>query len=478
MNKIYKLIIPLIPIIFLVIETCTYLKDSILEYLFFCLISNLYFFMGFRKKSMFYETFLATFLWLGFWLKISLRVSFNNSMFYSPIGNFNFSYEQWSGVFITVSIAILTLIIFSLIREKFFYYDKTNHSHNHISHFQFFYKKNRKIILCSFILFVILVTTLNAQWGIYQRGEITKTFLPYGLNNFFKLLLLYGFTSISTLFISYEIKLRNKVSILLYSIFNLETFFSSVSMLSRAMILNTSAVAWGILRSFNIRREKIGYKSLLIFSFITFLLFSSSIIAVSQLRKKMFIDSKATNALNTINISQTANHTLDLILGRWVGAESMFAVQGYKNRGFGLLYEALNEEYSQNKMSFFDKNFIKSPYINTDFEKHHFVTLPGFIAFLAYTDSLVFIFLSCLVLSLICFSLEFLSFKVSNKNIIFCSLIGYFLSFRLTHFGYVPNRSYLFLTALLLIILFPKIFNWIIKLRNFFVYIFKVRSFN
>ena len=58
-----------------------------LIYIFFSVAFNGYLYIGFGKKTIFFELILAVFFWLGFWLKTTIRMIFANSHFYEPVGN-------------------------------------------------------------------------------------------------------------------------------------------------------------------------------------------------------------------------------------------------------------------------------------------------------------------------------------------------------------------------------------------------------
>ena len=47
-------------------------------FLWFTITSNALLLYGFRKKAIFFDTFIGVFLWLGFWLKTTIRVIFLN----------------------------------------------------------------------------------------------------------------------------------------------------------------------------------------------------------------------------------------------------------------------------------------------------------------------------------------------------------------------------------------------------------------
>ena len=123
----------------------------------------------------------------------------------------------------------------------------------------------------------------------------------------------------------------------------------------------------------------------------------------------------------------------------------MLAVAQNKNKlGMPLLHEAFNESFQKKSPTFYEKTFyLKSKNDSTInmYENTQGNTLTGIIAFLFYSGSLLFVFITMLVLIIFANVLEFISFKASGKNLIFCSLIGQIIAFRFIHFGYLPKKN-------------------------------------
>ena len=60
--------------------------------------------------------------------------------------------------------------------------------------------------------------------------------------------------------------------------------------------------------------------------------------------------------------------------------------------------------------------------------------------------------------------IEFFCFKLSNKNIFLCSLIGQIIAYRFAHFGYLPASSYKLFLSIILTIIVVFLFQKILKL--------------
>lgn len=144
---------------------------------------------------------------------------------------------------------MLGLIVASFVRERFIfqYSSKSNeYSQKGISAF---YQANRNPILVSYVVLFFTVALSNIYLGIYQRGAITQTTLPFGLNGIYKWLLLFGLASFSTVILRCEFLIKKKASYLVVILSLSESFLTNVSMLSIGMILNVSALAYGMYMS-------------------------------------------------------------------------------------------------------------------------------------------------------------------------------------------------------------------------------------
>ena len=93
-------------------------------------------------------------------------------------------------------------------------------------------------------------------------------------------------------------------------------------------------------------------------------------------------------------------------------------------------------------------------------------TLPGIIAFLFYSGSYYFLFISMFIICIIGSLIEYLAFRFSSNNLIFSALIGQVISFRLIHFGYLPHQSYLLFGTIIITIFLVYLTNFFIKKIN------------
>ena len=167
--------------------------------------------------------------------------------------------------------------------------------------------------------------------------------------------------------------------------------------------------------------------------------------------------------------------TTPLLIDRWVGIEGVMAVSGYPKLGWDLWKSAWKESYNEHEISYYDNNLIDSPYVGTDKTVHHFISLPGIIAFFFYPGSFLLLFSSMFALGVFAATIEAFVFKLGGENVILCALIAQVVAFRYSSFGYVPKQSYLLFGTiflnLIIIWLADKAFERVYKKTA--VYLFK-----
>ncbi|MEN6318162.1 MAG: hypothetical protein ABFD82_05355 [Syntrophaceae bacterium] len=442
-------------------------------YTIFTLALNTLFVCGFTKRKIFFDTFMGVFFWLGFWLKFSVRVAFMGGKFQAAeqIGEFTGSGADYDRALLVSACGVTALLIARFIRSKFlFTYADVNKQVRLEGAFAL-YRNHRRIVLVSFVTLFVVITVANVAFGIYQRGSVPRAILPFGLSGVCAWLLLFGLASFSAVILDCEFRLKSAPYLVTIISF-LESFFSNVSMLSRGMILNGGSLVLGLIE--NAKRRCFGarlrYKIVIPILFLA--LFASSVFAVNHLRKNLFYYNFATPtsiSKSFIFKSLFASLSIDmdspavrfvvegltdlevLLLDRWTGIEGAMAVSSYSGLGWDLWKTAWQERYSHSGTSMYDVKILRSPF--ADMSEHHFISLPGIVAFFYYPGSYVFLFFSMLLLGLFGAGIEILTFKFSGGNIILCSLIAQVVAYRYASFGYVPYQSYLLFGSIFLNVL-------------------------
>lgn len=416
-------------------------------YIVFSVVANTMLYFCFRRQAIFFDTFIGLLFWLGFWLKLTFRLVFMNGDFVLA-GHFDGSPDAFDRAVLVAICGLSGLVLASYLRGKFlFNYPKVAVAGTQPGLFGF-YVDYRKYVLVFFLVFLVSVGYLNVHLGIYQRGGITKTILPFGLNGVFTWLLLFGMGSFVAIMLNFELRInRDKYWLAIVYSF-LEGVVSNASMLSRGMIISTGSLLYGVLYNFKINAFKVSKRFFVSIVLVFMLLFATSAFLVTYIRSATYLGALEIPAAEKSKDAQapldmTIDTAASLLVDRWVGMEGVMAVSSYPQLGWSVWKQAWQEVYNENVLSFYDKNFIDSAYKNTDTSKFHFVSLSGIIAFLFYPGSYLFVFAVMSLLGAGAALIEIFVYKVGGKNVILCSLFAQVVAYRFMSFGYVPAQSYL-----------------------------------
>lgn len=461
-------------------------KGNFFIYIIFSILGNYLLFYSFKKNAFFFESFFGLFIWLGFWFKFVCVISFRDGQFPEGFGSFDNTPESFDYALLISIVAFLAIIFSYRVRRQFFNY----HKKDLIIRKNTIYTNNKKIILFTLFVMFILINFLNLFYGIYQKGMIIDFNINIFIHSFFKWALLYGFTAIFALIIYFEINIYKNFFSLSAILLIFESFFSYSTMLSRGMIFNILAILYGAFRFNTMFHIKLKTSDFIKFIVLSFSLFYFSSLSVNYLRANYFYQGSSYNdsvlkkletnddlelyeskELNKDKLSFfNNNELLYLAMNRWVGIDSVLAVVGKNNiLSFKLLKDSLKEKFNKNKNSFYEQTFSV---INQYYSKKSIdnfikgVTLPGIVAFLFYSGSLIFLFVSLSFLIFVSSFIEYISFKITNFNMIFSALIGQIIAYRWIHFGYLPMNSYLLFSSIILtIFLISLLFN-MLNLKN------------
>jgi hypothetical protein len=450
----------LLTTIFLFVIAIKEYKGDSSIYVLFTIMSYALIYSGFRNNALFFDTFIGIFFWLGFWFKLTIRVAFMEGQFAIPVGNFDGSGASFDQALLVASCGFCGLIVASYIREKFLFVYPSKITDESLLGLSTLYVRYRIYLLTGFILLFVTIAITNVYFGIYQRGTVPSTILPYGLSGVYKWLLLFGLASFSALILKFEYIGAKKTSYSVALISLMESFVSNVSLLSRGMIINVSALMYGVFVGIKQYEIKLNIRFLATCFVIFVILFGSSVVIVNYLRAASFAEGyNALGKNSEVNtpksqpsdlIEQTANSTKVLFLDRWIGIEGVMAVSSYPDKGWDLWENAWQEKYSDNKTSFYDMELIDSPYKYTKMIKVHFVSLSGIVAFCFYPGSFLFLFICIFIVGIFASLIEIITFGLGGKNTILCALLAQVIAFRLCSFGYVPGQSYLLFGTIIL----------------------------
>lgn len=418
-------------------------------FILFSIVANSLLYFGFRKNAIFFDTFIGIFFWLGFWLKLTIRVGFMNGLINQGVSYFDGSGAAYDRALLVSTCGMTGLLAASYLRERLgLNYPKSLEGiaqpglHN-------FYVKNRRFVLSAFLFLVIAIAFTNAYLGVYQRGEIPRTVLPYGLGGVYTWLLLFGLASISALILRFEYSMAGKTTYPAMILSLLESFFSNISLLSRGMLLNVAALVYGSYKSVKTYKLKTSFTFVFVSFLLFIILFGASVYSVNFIRSSSYLGLNKAGSVEVSTVNKEAvNMTTQLLIDRWVGLEGVTAVSSYSHLGWNLWKTAWNEKYSDRGTSFYDKHLIVTPYQGEHMSQFHFISLPGIIAFLFYPGSYLFLFVGMFVIGFFAASIEFVTFRLGGKNLFLCALLAQVVAFRLMSFGYVPTRSYILFSAI------------------------------
>jgi hypothetical protein len=478
MNQIFK-IINLFFILFAIIITSLAISKhsgNIYYYIVFSIITNALLIYILNSKSLFFEIYLSSFIWLGFWFKYSLSLIFLNGVIYDSGPEENMINID-KAIFVSV-IAIFSVFLSIILRKKFF--REKNYQIKKESFFEKSYLKFRKVSIFLFIILFCFVGFLNFNLNIYQKGFIYQHEINFLIVSFIKWMLVFGMTTLSCFFIYTEILRAQKISLLLITVAFFEMFISYSSMLSRALIMNLSAITFSLSKYLDLIKNKF-FLFLFILVLITSMFLSNNYfsnhvrinyaqevgydVKNNKFNDKGEIKNDNDAAVKQFKVSNDPNvrpspinMSSFVIINRWSGIDSMIAVVSSKKLSFDLFFQSLKEKKIINHKTFYETTF------NVDWDGGKEVmigekrilkgnTLPGLFSYLFYTGNYYFLFTSIFVLTFIFSVFEIFCKRITNNNMIFVSFISFMICFRMFNFGYVPRDTYLFVISVLLSVL-------------------------
>ncbi len=451
-----------------------YIGNKII-FLIFGLLSNFIFLFTFSKKTYFFEIFFGGLLWLGFWYKSIIIIVFDKYNFREGAGvfkssNYNEQIQILDNSYTTICYGLAGFLLACLIKNtllnNFFDLKKNFQEKN-----KFLNIKILKFLLLIFIIIYLTITYSNFFLGIYQRGILPTYNLHFSISAIYKWLLLFGFSSFIAFVFIFAFK--NKLNIYLLSITSIvETFITNLSFLSRGMVFNLFAIFIGLYKSNKFYDLKINIKFFFIYLLSIIFFFYISVITVNYLRANLFF--VKTDTVKSLEISklsevdkspETKNlvvkkyntgkkaliEFLSLSITRWVGIDAVVAVESFEGKSFEFFKQSFNDEFNKNKYPFYEK-YVQKRVKKQNNTIQYGITTPGIFAFTYYTGSKIFVFITIFLITFLLLNFEKFVFLIFN-NLILCSILSQVLAYRLIHFGYMPQNTYMLLTSILITII-------------------------
>jgi hypothetical protein len=420
-------------------------------YMLFTVIANALLINGFRSSALFFDTFIGVLLWLGFWLIFSLRLCQGIPQF-TNVPRWGGTAEEFDHVLLVSCCGLAAFLFAAKIREKFFSYPHVGATDKK-SAIAYCYQRHRKWIVILCFVLVASVAVSNFVLGVYQRGLVSVVELPRGVSGIYAWLLLFGLTSLVAIIVHCEMQINRNISWVSICLVCVENFLSNVSMLSRGAIINLASIALGLRPALRSAAYKVTSGRQILAFLLAGTVVVCSVLVVNYLREIIYnspTEKLLTTSVDLVDLNGVMDSTKALFTDRWVGIHGVAAIVSADNLGLKMWTDAWSEKYDTSNLTSFDANFIDSGYkANVQSSRLHFISLPGIIAFMYLSGSMLFLFVALLLCGLVAAAIEVFAYFYAGKNLILCALFGQVIAYRYVHFGYVPSQSYLLLGALL-----------------------------
>jgi hypothetical protein len=146
----------------------------------------------------------------------------------------------------------------------------------------------------------------------------------------------------------------------------------------------------------------------------------------------------------------------------------MIIVTHYSDRDFSTFFGSFKDKLSKGDNPYYEKNFVDrfNNYGFVDFpdreiakynkkgQQIYGILTPGFISYLHYTNNNFFLFFSIFFIIIVVLSMEKFFYFFSGNNLVLVSFFSHLVIYRLVHFGYLPNQTYLFFGSIFLTLFF------------------------
>lgn len=280
---------------------------------------------------------------MGFFIKFHYLLLCNKNYF-ETLGLITGRNVSFNSVLKTSIFAFSTFLVTCFICRKYLLVIRDQNKFRTLMFFEncryLFSKHSPKIYVFYFILALAFIY-LNFNFNIYSKGNISS-FSPT-IIFIFKYFLIIGLPLMFLSILHFNI-LRTKKASLLLIIYNIiESFFISLSLLSRNLIINLSVFLIGYFTAlskirFNRKASlKLFHVLLILISLVCILL---SLFLVERERSYVY-------RIADVNFSQNIK---PLLVDRWVGLEALIFVEAYPNKNFELLDLALRERFKNSKL--------------------------------------------------------------------------------------------------------------------------------
>jgi len=374
----------------------------------------------------------AIFLWLGYWLKLTAHTILS------------YPYQESTGAFVSTGasldevLMVATVGCCGVLLAWWIYRYFVTHSTMFLGPSSkniapSWYKNNRRLCLSLLMLMGFVTAVVNVIFGIQQSGLVPRIILHWPLNAVTYWLLAIGFALMTTTMLGWDVSLNKRASSVAF-LSLLEAFFSSVSILSRGLYIFHVIPSIVSLCSNREIIKKIRRLLIVVMSLCCVVFFVMSLFMVAALRSYYY--SGVLPDFRRVN-SDSTQPILRLVVDRWIGVEGLMAVASYPNKNGALFYQALVEKSEIGKIGMYQR-VAKSQYLDADANRFAFATLPGPMAFLYYSGSLLFVFCGMFLFTFVMMQSEKLV-GFLTRNVFTCSLYGMTIANSIAQIGTTPS---------------------------------------
>jgi hypothetical protein len=338
--------------------------------------------------------------------------------------------EHLSKVFNISSLSIAIIFLTFFIINNFVLPTNNIKSNNcQLTGLKKFFLNNKLQLYSSYIFISGLLIFFNYFFLFAYRGKIFHGFDI--IENIFKIFIFFGILVIGCVFLELE---DNQKNIKKFIIFNfIQGFFISISIHSRAMIFEQLAI---FSSTFYKLKKNILYIKFLSFLIIIFFL---SVLIVTIIR------TNNSNQKNN-NFFSFTKEIFILSTTRWVGIDGLSNIIDYKEKGINFYLNALNEK-NKADTTFYEKNIFNKEKKNSEFYKSSYV--PGFIAFIYYSDSIFILIITLIFLISILVYIERIINYFSMNSSIITNYLALVVVWRIVHFGVYPVYTFYYYSIII-----------------------------
>lgn len=450
--KLYQLII-LIHLFLTVVVNSKY-KGSIGYLFFFSTAFCILFSLTIRARNRPSAFFFGIMIWLGFWLKFICH----HIVYYPYIdyfGNFRGFPDEWDLVLLIAGVGALgfslALLNPNIVRSDFLSSPSKIKS-NTVDPQQ---SQVRSLGGKAWFAFgaltfsIFLVAFLNVYWGVTLSGIAAQVSLPFKLNAISGWALYLGFSILVSYFAKYEYAQTGKLKYVYFLIF-WESLLSSFSIFSRGLfVLHGLPLLYIAFVYYTERKEKL--KKAIVLGTVFCGLFIINSIAVNAVRASLYekniLKTQAYSPSIILNgetysnaaPAQTFSQIGRLVVDRWIGLEGVMSVSTYSEKDYSLLVKTF---FNKLKIGELDVYAKMSQYEYNPASAYNFMCLPGIVAFLYYSNSLLFVFIMMALIGLLLVGADYLVHRFF-LNPLLSSLVGFYLANSMAQFGVSPRPLFI-----------------------------------